>query len=112
MAAASAPDRGYDCTFGPPCNVRGEPGLADSLNDVFNLFWSGAVRHVYDHGKYPFASVYKSKRRDRRSRRLVCNSELFLFTKPAPVSHLRRASKPVAAKSASAAKTIHHHEFL
>jgi len=49
----------------PPLSDVGlEAGFPDPLNDVFDLFRSGAVRHVHNHGKNPF-EVPRAKQKPR-----------------------------------------------
>jgi hypothetical protein len=50
MASPSAADCGNDRALGPARDVRLKSGFPDPLNDMFDLLWSGGVRHVYDHG--------------------------------------------------------------
>src|SRR6266446_7939839 len=50
----------------------------------------------------------KNKSRDLRSRRWMRNFELSILSRLAPVLHLRRTGKPIAAESAGGAKSRHN----
>jgi hypothetical protein len=49
MTAPAAADGGDNGALGPASDVRLESGFPDPLNDVLNLFRSGAVGHVHNH---------------------------------------------------------------
>src|ERR1700677_1346114 len=50
MAAALAAYRRNNGALGAARHVGLESGFADALNNVVDLLFCGAVRHVYDHG--------------------------------------------------------------
>src|SRR5437867_4509613 len=54
MAAPAATDGGHDGALGPASDVGLESSFPNPLNDVLDLFRSGAVRHVHNHGRNPF----------------------------------------------------------
>jgi hypothetical protein len=54
MTAPAAADGGDNGALGPASDVRLESGFSNPLNDVLDLFRSGAVRHVHNHGRNPF----------------------------------------------------------
>jgi hypothetical protein len=50
MASPATADRRNNGALGASCDVRLESSFADALNNVFDLLFRGAVRHVHNHG--------------------------------------------------------------
>jgi hypothetical protein len=60
MASSTAADRSNDGALGATRDVRLKAGFTDALNDVFDLLFGGAVRHVDDHDGGPFLLFQKA----------------------------------------------------
>jgi hypothetical protein len=74
---------------------------------MVDLFFGGAVGHVDDHGDDPFYFAAKNESRDfYRGFGGIFELSLFLC-RLAPILHLRREWKPIAAKKAEVAKSCH-----
>src|ERR1700756_3617712 len=54
LVAAPTTDSGYDGALGSARDVRLVASFADTLDDVLDFGFSGAVGHVDDHGVLPF----------------------------------------------------------
>src|SRR5208337_1647682 len=79
----------------------------DALNNVVDLLFGGAVRHVDDHGDYLSVLPPKNESRDfYRGFGGIFELSLLLCGL-APILHLRREWKPIAAKKTEVAKSCH-----
>jgi hypothetical protein len=107
MASSATADGRNDGALGAASDVRLEPSLADALDNVFDLFFGSAVGHIHNHGDD--LSCGGKKQKPRLLSRLGAESfELFLnFFCYAPILHLRRGWKPIAAKQAKGVKSCH-----
>jgi hypothetical protein len=108
MAPPAASDGRDNGALRTARHVRLKSGFADALHDVVDLLFGGAVGHIHNHGMTFSVSPQQKKRPRFASRpRAESLSWFLLLYWVAPILHLRRKTKPIAAKRAEVAESFH-----